>query len=102
MLTFAALVRPTCRSIFFEEDIVQIARNRFGYGVVGHCARVLVFAGIQQRLDGFALFAFRKPVPSLFDRELLPDIVFGEAESRDRSASFRCCFPLQNFRRIRE
>jgi integrase len=63
---------------------------------------VRVFAGIQQRLDGFAPFGFRKPVPSLFDHKLLPNVVFGKTERRDRSAGFRCCFSLQAFQRIRE
>jgi hypothetical protein len=61
---------------------------------------VLVFASVQQRLDGLALFDFREPTPSLFDHELLLDVVFGETESRDRSAGFFFCFPLQSFRRI--
>lgn len=71
--------------ILLKESFVKIARDGFGDSLIGLSSRMVVFARIHQRLDRFSLFVVGQDVPSLFFRELFPNVTFGEAKRGDRS-----------------
>src|SRR5262249_4063967 len=93
---------PFLLFLLFEHGFVNIARDRFGDGIVSYCGCAPVFLGVHRESNGLSLFVVRQLVPLLLLHNFFPDVVFREAERGDGSPGILFRLSLQIFRSVRD